>query len=93
MDKIITVTNSRELKAIENIIFQSVLVEDHYIHVLKLTHSCSSELSELTKNSHPFVKIIKVNFTLLREIVALKAVLKGKLHTFCPSCGIATIEE
>ena len=89
-------TNSGQLRDIENLIFHSVLVENHYLHILKLNHSCSSEYRDLLKNNHPIIKVIKISPTLLQEIVALSAVLKshkGNLHLFWPSCGIATIDE
>ena len=96
MDKELTVTNSGQLREIENIIFHSVLVENHYLHILKLNHSCSGEYRNLLENNHPIIKVIRISPILLREIVALRDVLrshKGDLHTFCPSCGTATTDE
>ena len=93
MDKVIILKNSSDLEEIENIIFESIVAEGHCIHILEISHCCSSELIRLTENKHPFVKIIKVTNNLFQEIAALKAVLKGKLYTFCPSCGCATFDE
>ena len=96
MDRELTVTNSGQLREIENIIFHSVLVENHYLHILKLNHSCSGEYRNLLKNNHPIIKIIRISPKILPELVALRDVLrshKGDLYTFCPSCGAATTNE
>ena len=96
MDQELTVTNEGQLREIENSIFDTVLVDNYYLHILKLNHSCTSEFKELLKNNHPIIKIIRVCPNLLPEIFALREVLrshKGDLFPFCPSCGAATTEE
>ena len=94
MDKTIILRTTSDLEKIENSIFEAVVTEGHYVHILDIEHCCSSELIWLTKNKHPVIKIIKVTSNLFLEIAALTAVLEGKLHTSCPSCGcISTLQE
>ena len=87
MDKELTVTNEGQLREIENTIFDTVLVENHYLHILKLNHSCTGEYRDLLKNNHPIIKIIRISPRILPELVALRDVLrshKGDLYTFVP---------
>ena len=96
MDQELIVTNEEQLKEIEDSIFHAVLIDNFYVHLLKLNHSCTSEFSGLLKNNHPIIKVIMVCPSLLSELFALREVLKsrkGNLYFFCPSCGAATTEE
>ena len=92
MDKIIILRNKSDFEKTLDIIFEAVEVEDLYVHILEISHFCSSELTWVQENKHPTIKIIKVSDNLQLDITALRIVLKGKLYTFCPSCGCETYE-
>ena len=92
MDQIIIINNKVEFEKTLDIIFEAVDIEGFHVHVIDISHFCSSELSWVQENKHPSVKIIKVNNNLKLDINALRIVLKDKLYTFCPSCGCETYE-
>ena len=92
MDKIIIIRNKSDFEKTLDIIFEAVEIEGLHVHVLDISHFCSSELSWVQENKHPSVKIIKVSNNLKLDINALRIVLKDKLYTFCPSCECETYE-
>ena len=92
MDQIIIIRNKSDFEKTLDIIFEAVEIEGLHVHVIDISHFCSSELSWVQENKHPTVKLIKVSYNLQLDITALRIVLKGKLYTFCPSCGCATFE-
>ena len=92
MDQIIIIRNKSDFEKTLDIIFEAVEIEGLHVHVLDISHFCSSELSWVQENKHPSVKIIKVSNNLQLDINALRIVLKDKLYTFCPSCGCETCE-
>ena len=92
MDQIIIIRNKSDFEKTLDIIFEAVEVEGLHVHILDISHFCSNELSWVQENKHPSIKIIKVSDNLQLDITALRIVLKGKLYTFCPSCGCETYE-